>query len=432
MGPLGGRLPLRGSPGKAVGEVACCKRPADAPIGGNCGEWLEDEASPSELRMGNRQPPRAEPAAAPQDDVEVQHARPPALARAAPELSFDCLEPPQQRGCIQLAFDQRDRIGEVASAAAERPIEDDGRRVEQAEVLVEPGDRRLHDLRRPAEAPVRPVRADGDGVEVRRFGQTTTVRPELVEGTAFLRRPKNKNSPSTSSGRTVWGGVTHIRPANLSPIPQAEAPRDCPLCPRLVALREQLRAERAGWWNAPVPAFGDPNAWLAIVGLAPGKQGANRTGRPFTGDYSGELFYSTLLKFGLAEGEYRGEADDGVGLVGATVLNAVKCLPPGNRPLPSEIATCRNFLEASLAALPTVKVVIALGQIAHASAAKALGLGRSRFAHGAEAVTAHGPVLLASYHCSRQNTNTGKLTRQMFESVFDRAVSLGASKGGRK
>ena len=216
-------------------------------------------------------------------------------------------------------------------------------------------------------------------------------------------------------------------PAALSPIPLAEAPRDCPLCPRLVALRQELRAEQPDWWNAPVPAFGDPDAWLAIIGLAPGKKGANRTGRAFTGDHSGELFYSTLLKFGLAEGVYRGEADDGVRLVGTVVLNAVKCLPPANRPLPAEIANCRNYLEAALVALPKVRVIVALGQIAHATSAKALGVTKASFAHGAEAALADGRILLASYHCSRQNTNTGKLTRDMFESVFERALAL---KGG--
>ncbi|HEY7006288.1 MAG TPA: uracil-DNA glycosylase [Sphingomicrobium sp.] len=196
-----------------------------------------------------------------------------------------------------------------------------------------------------------------------------------------------------------------------------------------MSLRRTLRAERPDWWNAPVPAFGDPDAWLAIVGLAPGRKGANRTGRPFTGDYSGEIFYSTLLKFGLAEGIYRGEADDGVRLVGAIVLNAVKCLPPGNRPLPLEVATCRNYLEASLAALPRVSVMIALGQIAQGSAAKALGLtpGSAKFAHGAEVRAPDGRTLLSSYHCSRQNTNTGRLTRAMFESVFERALSYRSS-----
>ena len=216
-------------------------------------------------------------------------------------------------------------------------------------------------------------------------------------------------------------------PADMSPIPLAEAPRDCPLCPRLVALRHQLRAEQPDWWNAPVPAFGDSAAWLAIVGLAPGRRGANRTGRPFTGDYSGELFYSTLLKFGLAQGNYRGESDDGVKLVGTIVLNAVKCLPPGNRPLPIEVATCRNYLEASVAALPSVKVLVALGQIAHGSAAKVLGIERAKFAHGAQADAPDGRVLLATYHCSRQNTNTGRLTREMFESVFERALAYRSS-----
>jgi uracil-DNA glycosylase family 4 len=216
-------------------------------------------------------------------------------------------------------------------------------------------------------------------------------------------------------------------PADLSPIPQTEAPRDCPLCPRLVSLREQLRAEHPAWWNAPVPAFGDAQAWLAIVGLAPGKKGANRTGRAFTGDYSGELFYSTLLKFGLATGTYGGEPNDGLKLAGTIVVNAVKCLPPGNRPLPGEVANCRNYLEASLAALDKARVIVALGQIAHASCVKAWGLTKAKFAHGAEAAAPGGRILLASYHCSRQNTNTGKLTRDMFESVFERAVRL---KGG--
>lgn len=154
-------------------------------------------------------------------------------------------------------------------------------------------------------------------------------------------------------------------PADLSPIPSSEAPRDCPLCPRLVALRQQLREEHQDWWNAPVPSFGDPDAWLAIVGLAPGKRGANRTGRPFTGDYAGGLLYATLLKFGLAKGEYDASRDDGLRLEGAIILNAVKCLPPGNKPLPIEEANCRSFLTAAIGALPEVRIVIALGRIAH-------------------------------------------------------------------
>jgi len=163
-------------------------------------------------------------------------------------------------------------------------------------------------------------------------------------------------------------------PAELSPVPEAEAPRDCPLCPRLVAFREQCRIEHPSWWNAPVPAFGDREAWLAIVGLAPGKHGANRTGRPFTGDYAGDLLYATLLTFGLAQGEYRASPGDGLQLKGAIILNAVKCLPPGNKPEPRDIATCRDYFEVALGALPNVRVVIALGQIAHVASARALGL----------------------------------------------------------
>ncbi|MDQ3139746.1 MAG: uracil-DNA glycosylase [Pseudomonadota bacterium] len=212
-----------------------------------------------------------------------------------------------------------------------------------------------------------------------------------------------------------------LSPADLSPIPQAEAPRDCPLCPRLVALRRQCRAEHPDWWNAPVPAFGDPHAWLAIVGLAPGKHGANRTGRPFTGDYAGDLLYATLAKYGLSEGVYGADRGDGLTLKGAIILNAVKCLPPANKPEPIEIATCRPFLEESLAQLPNVRVIIALGQIAHVAAARALGLKPSatKFAHGAEHVAADGRILLSSYHCSRYNQNTRRLDAAMFESVFE-------------
>jgi len=214
-------------------------------------------------------------------------------------------------------------------------------------------------------------------------------------------------------------------PADLSPIPQAEAPRDCPLCPRLVRLREELRAEHPDWWNAPIPVFGDSDAWLAIVGLAPGKRGANRTGRPFTGDFSGELFYATLARFGLAQGEYRGEAGDTLTLTGAVIANCVKCLPPANRPMPEEVATCRNYLEAALAELCNVRVVVALGQIAHGSAARVMGLWpKAKFAHCAEALAPDGRVLLSSYHPSRQNTNTGRLTSEMFEAVFARALEL--------
>ena len=215
-------------------------------------------------------------------------------------------------------------------------------------------------------------------------------------------------------------------PADRSPIPAAEAPRDCPCCPRLAGFREELRTEHPDWWNAPVPAFGNPQAWLAIVGLAPGKHGANRTGRPFTGDFAGVLLYATLEKFGLSEGTFGAERDDGLRLKGTVILNAVKCLPPQNKPEPSEIAECRPFLEAGLAALPKVRVIIALGQIAHVAAARAVGLKPSatKFAHGAEHVAADGRVLLSSYHCSRYNQNTRRLDAAMFEKIFETALML--------
>jgi uracil-DNA glycosylase family 4 len=175
-----------------------------------------------------------------------------------------------------------------------------------------------------------------------------------------------------------------------------------------------------------VPAFGDRGAWLAIVGLAPGMWGANRTGRPFTGDHAGVLFYQTLLKFGLAEGEYRETPDDGLRLAGCVILNSVKCLPPQNKPLPAEVANCRVYYEASLALLPDVRVLIALGRIAHDNAVRTAGgrLAAFPFAHLAEHRLPDGRILLDSYHCSRYNQNTGRLTAAMFEAVFARARVL--------
>jgi uracil-DNA glycosylase len=211
-----------------------------------------------------------------------------------------------------------------------------------------------------------------------------------------------------------------------SPVPDVEAPRDCPLCPRLVAFRESLRLAHPGWWNAPVPAFGDPDARLAIVGLAPGMWGANRTGRPFTGDHSGVLFYETLLKFGFARGTYGATPEDGLTLTGAVILNSVKCLPPQNKPLPAEVAACRRYYEAALARLPKVSILVALGQIAHANAVRAAAgkLSQFRFAHLAEHRLPDGRILIDSYHCSRYNQNTGRLTPAMFEVVFARARQI--------
>ncbi|MEP9401649.1 uracil-DNA glycosylase [Sphingomonas sp. VNH70] len=206
----------------------------------------------------------------------------------------------------------------------------------------------------------------------------------------------------------------------------AAPPRDCPRCPRLVTLREALREEHPNWWNAPVPPLGDVDPWLAIVGLAPGLQGANRTGRPFTGDRSGPLFWDTLVAAGLADGSYTGRAEDGPVPRGIAVVNAVRCLPPENRPTPEEIRTCRPFLDADLAAMPSLRVVVALGAIAHQSAVKVLGgrLPKARFAHLAEHRMPGGVVLIDSYHCSRYNQNTGRLTPEMFAAVFARAIEL--------
>jgi len=220
--------------------------------------------------------------------------------------------------------------------------------------------------------------------------------------------------------------MSFASPADLSPVPRAEAPRNCPLCPRLVAFREELRDEQPGWWNAPVPAFGDRDAWLAIIGLAPGKHGANRTGRPFTGDYAGELLYTTLQKFGLTEGAYRADPGDGLRLKGAVILNAVKCLPPQNKTLPVEEANCRPFLMEGIAALPNLTTYIALGKVAHDSLCRSFGLsiGGNKFAHGAAHQLPGGQRLIDSYHCSRYNQNTRRLDSAMFEAVFEQALQL--------
>jgi uracil-DNA glycosylase len=202
-------------------------------------------------------------------------------------------------------------------------------------------------------------------------------------------------------------------------LPSSRPDRNCPLCPRLVEFREETRARHADWFNAPVPPFGDAGGRLLIVGLAPGLQGANRTGRPFTGDYAGDLLYATLLEFGFAEGRYEARPDDGLTLRDCLIGNAVHCVPPQNKPLPAEINTCRRFLAATIESMPRLEAIVALGRIAHDSALKTLKL------RGAAAPFAHGAVhqadryrLYDSYHCSRYNTNTGVLTPQMFRSVF--------------
>jgi uracil-DNA glycosylase family 4 len=205
-----------------------------------------------------------------------------------------------------------------------------------------------------------------------------------------------------------------------------EAPRDCPACPRLVAYREENARLYPSDFNGAVPSFGDLAARLIIVGLAPGRMGANRSGRPFTGDYAGDLLYGTLKKLGLAEGEYRADPNDGFTLKGAIITNAVRCAPPENKPTPTEITTCRPFLRARIDALPKAKAILALGSIAHESVLRAHGLKPSaaKFAHGAEAPLPDGRMLVSSYHCSRYNTQTRRLTTEMFETVMARAKSL--------
>lgn len=204
----------------------------------------------------------------------------------------------------------------------------------------------------------------------------------------------------------------------------ANPPHDCPLCPRLVAYRMENRAKEPGWHNGPVPSWGSPEARLLVLGLAPGVRGANRTGRPFTGDHAGKLLYATLLKYGLAEGEYREDPRDGMTLKGVRIVNAVRCVPPQNLPTPAEITTCNAFLKAELAALPKLRAVLALGLVAHNALLKAHGLpmSRLRFAHGAVHELPGGTLLADSYHVSRYNTNTGRLTTEMFEAVTSEVI----------
>ncbi|MEO1470012.1 MAG: uracil-DNA glycosylase [Pseudomonadota bacterium] len=232
--------------------------------------------------------------------------------------------------------------------------------------------------------------------------------------------PPDRDRPTAASAAAAAPGPTG-----------PEAPRDCPLCPRLAAYRAENATAEPGWFNGAVPSFGDPQARLLVVGLAPGRMGANRTGRPFTGDYAGDLLYATLSAFGWASGTFDARPDDGLHLIGAMITNAVRCAPPQNKPVGAEIAACRPFLAARIAALPRLAVIVTLGRIAHDSTVRALGqpLRAHPFAHGAQSSIPgpHGPLTLAaSYHCSRYNTNTGRLTPEMFQAVFA-ALPPGAS-----
>ncbi|WP_370288544.1 uracil-DNA glycosylase [Siccirubricoccus soli] len=213
------------------------------------------------------------------------------------------------------------------------------------------------------------------------------------------------------------------------PLPGPEAApepgRDCPLCPRLVALRQANRAAFPEWHNAPVPSWGPPASRILVLGMAPGQRGANRTGRPFTGDHAGKLLYATLLKFGLARGEYQERPDDGMELTGCRVTNAVRCVPPANLPEPAEVRACNQFLAGELQRMPNLRVVLALGVLAHAALLRALGLKPSRipFGHGARHALPGGLMLADSYHVSRYNTSTRRLTAEMFEAVMAGVVA---------
>ena len=203
-----------------------------------------------------------------------------------------------------------------------------------------------------------------------------------------------------------------------------QPPADCTLCPRLAEYRAANSAANPGWFNAPVPSFGPTDARLLVVGMAPGVRGANRTGRPFTGDHAGILLYQTLLRFGFARGEYRAEPDDGVTLHDCRIVNAVRCVPPANLPEPREVTACNRFLRGELQGMPNLRLVLSLGVLAHAAVLKACGIPptRIRFSHGAVHELPDGLLLADSYHVSRYNTNTGRLTEAMFEAVMDEAA----------
>ena len=208
------------------------------------------------------------------------------------------------------------------------------------------------------------------------------------------------------------------------PVFGPEAPPDCALCPRLVEYREDTRQKEPDWFNGAVPSFGDSSARLLIIGLAPGVTGANRTGRPFTGDWAGDLLYATIAKFGLSTGTYDARPDDGLSLNQTMITNAVRCVPPGNKPVGAEINQCRPFLTERIKSMPDLKVMITLGKISHDSTVRALGGRLKDFPFGhARRYELDGYVIVSSYHCSRYNTNTKRLTPEMFENVFELATA---------
>jgi uracil-DNA glycosylase family 4 len=219
-------------------------------------------------------------------------------------------------------------------------------------------------------------------------------------------------------------GPTHRLPKKPSTLKgdlaYSEPKLNCPFCPRLVLFREAARKKYPGWHNAPVPSFGPKNARLLIIGLAPGLKGANRTGRPFTGDFAGSLLYKTMLEFGFARGSYDPDDNDNLELTDARITNAVRCVPPANKPTPEEVTTCRMFLIATLEEMPQLEHFLVLGRIAHETFLRTFNfkLKDYPFAHGKVHNLPDGRLLFDSYHCSRYNTQTGRLTAEMFRSVF--------------
>ncbi|MEC7616429.1 MAG: uracil-DNA glycosylase [Pseudomonadota bacterium] len=210
-------------------------------------------------------------------------------------------------------------------------------------------------------------------------------------------------------------------------------PADCALCPRLVTLRNHCRADHPDWFNAPVPSLGGLDARLLIVGLAPGLRGANRTGRPFTGDAAGGYLFAMLARFGLADGTYHEDGHDDIGLRGVRITNAVRCLPPENKPVAAEVNACRPFLAAEIAAMPHLETILTLGRLAHDATLRCLDVARrdAPFGHAAHRAVLSGHrrlSLVSSYHCSRYNTQTGRLTDAMFAKIFE--IITGAPEAG--
>jgi uracil-DNA glycosylase family 4 len=217
----------------------------------------------------------------------------------------------------------------------------------------------------------------------------------------------------------------------MMPPEAAQPARDCPLCPRLAALRTANRAAFPDWHNAPVPSWGPREAPILVLGMAPGQRGANRTGRPFTGDHAGKLLYNTLLSYGLARGAYAERPDDGMELIGCRVTNAVRCVPPANLPEPAEIRACNGFLAGELAAMPNLRVVLALGVLAHNALLRVFGVPTARlpFGHGKVQALPGGVLVADSYHVSRYNTSTRRLTAEMFEAVVRDVIARVALSG---